>query len=408
MHRWRGIRKRHFITLIISLLHNCYKFVDRRNISCYNAKRQQCLLLFFLVEILGNSVWIWEDIVKNRLISAISVACAGCLIFSFCYSSKQMQAQGLTAGIVASAAVNVEEAAAMPQVSDADVATTGTAQLDTFGYTNLGLANVEGNINIREAASTDASMVGKLPENAGCEILGTEGDWTHISSGEVEGYVLSEYLLTGDAAITKANEVARYTATVNTDSLRVRLEPNTTSEILATMPEGEELEIVSETDGWVQVNIDGEYGYVSGDYVTCATTLADAMTMSEARYGQGVSDVRVDLVNYATQFVGNPYVWGGTSLTNGADCSGFVLSVFAKYGYSLPHSSRAQANYGTRVSTSELMPGDLVFYGSGKSISHVAIYIGGGQIVHASTERTGIIISSAFNRSPICCTRLLD
>lgn len=345
---------------------------------------------------------------KNRLISAISVACAGCLIFSFCYSNKQMQSQGLTAGIVASAAVNVEEAAAMPQVSDADVATTGTAQLDTFGYANLGLANVEGNINIREAASTDASMVGKLPENAGCEILGTEGDWTHISSGEVEGYVLSEYLLTGDAAITKANEVARYTATVNTDSLRVRLEPNTTSEILATMPEGEELEIVSETDGWVQVNIDGEYGYVSGDYVTCATTLADAMTMSEARYGQGVSDVRVDLVNYATQFVGNPYVWGGTSLTNGADCSGFVLSIFVKYGYSLPHSSRAQANYGTRVSTSELMPGDLVFYGSGKSISHVAIYIGGGQIVHASTERTGIIISSAFNRSPICCTRLLD
>lgn len=345
---------------------------------------------------------------KNRLISAISVACAGCLIFSFCYSNKQMQSQGLTAGIVASAAVNVEEAAAMPQVSDADVATTGTAQLDTFGYANLGLANVEGNINIREAASTDASMVGKLPENAGCEILGTEGDWTHISSGEVEGYVLSEYLLTGDAAITKANEVARYTATVNTDSLRVRLEPNTTSEILATMPEGEELEIVSETDGWVQVNIGGEYGYVSGDYVTCATTLADAMTMSEARYGQGVSDVRVDLVNYATQFVGNPYVWGGTSLTNGADCSGFVLSIFAKYGYSLPHSSRAQANYGTRVSTSELMPGDLIFYGSGKSISHVAIYIGGGQIVHASTERTGIIISSAFNRSPICCTRLLD
>ncbi len=92
----------------------------------------------------------------------------------FCYSSKQMQSQGLTAGIVASAAVNVEKAAAMPQVSDADVATTGMAQLDTFGYANLGLANVEGNINIREAASTDASMVGKLPENAGCEILGTE------------------------------------------------------------------------------------------------------------------------------------------------------------------------------------------------------------------------------------------
>ena len=252
---------------------------------------------------------------KKRLISAVSVACIGCMVFTFCYRTDSSKMKGLTAGIVSSAVVNVDEVAEAPQVTGAEVAMTGATQLDTFGYTNLGLANVEGNINIREAASTDASMVGKLPENAGCEILGVEGDWTHITSGEVEGYVLSEYLLTGDAAITKANEVARYTATVNTDSLRVRLEPNTTSEILATMPQGEELEIVSETDGWVQVNIDGEYGYVSGEFVTCATTLADAMTMSEARYGEGVSDVRVDLVNYATQFVGNPYVWGGTSLT---------------------------------------------------------------------------------------------
>ena len=168
------------------------------------------------------------------------------------------------------------------------------------------------------------------------------------------------------------------------------------------------MEIVAETGARVQVNIDGEYGYVSAEYVTCETRLTDAMTLAEARFGEGVSDVRVDLVSYATQFVGNPYVWGGTSLTRGADCSGFVLSVYAKYGIYLPHSSRAQANYGTRVSTSELKPGDLLFYGSGKSISHVAIYIGGGQIVHASTEKTGIIISGAFNRTPICCTSLLD
>jgi cell wall-associated NlpC family hydrolase len=131
------------------------------------------------------------------------------------------------------------------------------------------------------------------------------------------------------------------------------------------------------------------------------------MTLSEVRFGSGVSDARVSLVSFATQFVGNPYVWGGTSLTNGADCSGFVLSVYAQYGISLPHSSSAQSHYGTRVSTSELQPGDLLFYGSG-SISHVAIYIGNGQIVHASTERTGIIISNAFYRSPICCVSLLD
>lgn len=90
--------------------------------------------------------------------------------------------------------------------------------------------------------------------------------------------------------------------------------------------------------------------------------------MTEVRYGQGVSDVRVSLVSYATQFVGNPYVWGGTSLTRGADCSGFVMSVFANYGISLPHSSRAQANCGTKISASDAQPGDLFFYGNGSSI----------------------------------------
>lgn len=97
--------------------------------------------------------------------------------------------------------------------------------------------------------------------------------------------------------------------------------------------------------------------------------------MTEVRYGQGVSDVRVSLVSYATQFVGNPYVWGGTSLTRGADCSGFVMSVFANYGISLPHSSRAQANCGTKISASDAQPEIFFFYGNGSSINHVAIYI---------------------------------
>jgi len=107
-----------------------------------------------------------------------------------------------------------------------------------------------------------------------------------------------------------------------------------------------------------------------------------------------VSDVRVELCEYAKQFIGNPYVWGGTSLTKGADCSGFVLSVYAKYGISLPHSSRAQANSGTRISMSEAKPGDLVFYAKGGRINHVGIYIGGGQLVHASSPKTGIRVSN--------------
>ena len=108
------------------------------------------------------------------------------------------------------------------------------------------------------------------------------------------------------------------------------------------------------------------------------------------------------------QFIGNPYVWGGVSLTKGADCSGFVLSVYKKYGISLPHSSRAQANMGTQITMSEAKPGDLVFYAKGGRINHVAIYIGGGQVCHASSPKTGIKVSNAYYRTPSKVVRLLQ
>lgn len=277
-----------------------------------------------------------------------------------------------------------------------------------FGYTNLGIAQADGNINVREVPGTEAEIVGKLPNNAGCEIIGTDGEWTQIESGKVKGYVKSEYLLTGEAAIAKAQEVKQTVATVTTTTLYVRDEANTDSHVITMMPEGEELEVLEVLDGWVKINVDSDEGYVSSDYVSIATELPKAQTMTEVRYGQGVSDVRVSLVSYATQFVGNPYVWGGTSLTRGADCSGFVMSVFANYGISLPHSSRAQANCGTKISASDAQPGDLFFYGNGNSINHVAIYIGGGRVVHASSPKSGIKISGAYYRTPVKVVRVIN
>ena len=277
-----------------------------------------------------------------------------------------------------------------------------------FGYTNLGIAQADGNINVREVPGTEAEIVGKLPNNAGCEIIGTDGEWTQIESGKVKGYVKSEYLLTGEAAIAKAQEVKQTVATVTTTTLYVRDEANTDSHVITMMPEGEEREVLEVLDGWVKINVDSDEGYVSSDYVSIATELPKAQTMTEVRYGQGVSDVRVSLVSYATQFVGNPYVWGGTSLTRGADCSGFVLSVFANYGISLPHSSKAQANCGTKIAASDAQPGDLFFYGNGSSINHVAIYIGGGRVVHASSPKSGIKISGAYYRTPVKVVRVIN
>lgn len=292
-------------------------------------------------------------------------------------------------------------------VSENTAEVTQEAPSTIYGYTNLGIANVEETLNVRETPSANSSMVGKMPKNAAGEILETLDGWYKIQSGDVTGYVSADYLITGEEAAARAEEVKQTIATVKTPTLNVREEPNTECSILALMPQGEELNVLEDLSGWVKVDLDNTNGFISKDYVDISVQLPKAMTMTEVRYGNGVSDVRVDLISYATQFVGNPYVWGGTSLTNGADCSGFTLSIFAKYGVYLPHSSKAQANCGTRISASEAKPGDLFFYGSGSSISHVAIYIGNGQIVHASSKKTGIKISNAFYRSLICVTRVL-
>ncbi len=278
-----------------------------------------------------------------------------------------------------------------------------------YGYTNLGIANVENHLNVRDEPHEGGKLVGKMSNNAACEILGYEGDWIKIKSGEVEGYCFSEYLLRGDVALARAIKTVVKEAVSTSGGLRVREEPNTECGILTTMGEGESLEVVEEeVNGWIKVLVDDQEGYISAEFAQVREELDTAMTMTELMYGQGVSDVRVDLCQFAKQFIGNPYVWGGTSLTKGADCSGFVMSVFRQYGFSLPHSSRAQAQMGKKISLAEAKPGDLVFYSGGGTINHVAIYIGGGKVVHASNPRTGIRISAATYRTVSTVRRIIN
>lgn len=284
------------------------------------------------------------------------------------------------------------------------------AQGAAWGYTNIGIANVEsGNLNVRAVPSTDGKLVGKMPKHSACEVVEMLDGWAHIQSGEVDGYVSLEFLLTGPDAKLMANDLVRTVVEVNTDGLNVRDEPNIESAVLTQVPKGEELEYVETLEGWVKVSIDGEPGYVSAEYVTVTDRLDTAITMTELLYGEGVSDVRVELVEYAKQFLGNAYVWGGTSLTKGADCSGFVLSVFKKFGVSLPHYSGSQANSGTKISAGDLQPGDLVFYANSRgTINHVAIYIGNGQVIHASSPTTGIRISNYKYRTPVKYVKILQ
>lgn len=302
-----------------------------------------------------------------------------------------------------------------PQTDDAsqeseqanEAAQTPTAA-QTCGYTNLGMSVISsGNLNIRQEASTDSEVVGILTNHNACELLEDAGEWYKVTSGKVTGYVSKQYLVTGDEAESIAEQEIKTVATVNTETLNVRAEKSTEAAVLSQVGNSEAFTVNSVADGWVEISVDDSVGYISQDYVTLAQALPTAKTIEQVKYGDGVSDVRASVVSYALQFVGNRYVWGGTSLEKGVDCSGFTMRILGKYGISLPHSSRAQPSYGTKISASEAKPGDLFFYGSGRSISHVAIYIGNGQIVHASNKRDGIKVSNAYYRNPICVARYL-
>lgn len=317
-------------------------------------------------------------------------------------------------GLSAGAGVVFEQAgedAADSVVLEEDTKVQEEAEPEThWGYTNLGIAHVDNHLNIRQEPSENGKLIGKLSKDAACEVLEIDDNgWAHIKSGKVDGYCSTEFLYLGDEAIARGREVASMIAVVNTQTLKVRGEPNTDSIVITLIPQEEELEVVEVMDnGWIKFLLDDEEAYVSGDYVDVEERLEKAVTLTELMYGQGVSDVRVDLVQYAKQFVGNPYVWGGTSLTNGTDCSGFTMSIYKKYGVSLPHHAASQAQMGTKVDFGSAQPGDLVFYAKNGSINHVAIYIGNGQVIHASSPKTGIKISTWNYRTPACIKRFLS
>lgn len=246
-------------------------------------------------------------------------------------------AQGAQAGDTAQETEQANEAAQTPTAAQ------------TCGYTNLGMSVISsGNLNIRQEASTDSEVVGILTNHNACELLEDAGEWYKVTSGKVTGYVNKQYLVTGDEAESIAEQEIKTVATVNTETLNVRAEKSTEAAVLSQVGNSEAFTVNSVADGWVEISVDDSVGYISQDYVTLAQALPTAKTIEQVKYGDGVSDVRASVVSYALQFVGNRYVWGGTSLENGIDCSGFTMRILGKYGISLPHSSKAQPSYGTK------------------------------------------------------------
>ena len=277
-------------------------------------------------------------------------------------------------------------------------------------YDRPGVSNVSNYLNIRAGAGENEKIIGKLPSYAGCEILEDANGWYKISSGGITGYVKSDYILTGDEAKQAAMNHAELMAIVHADRLNARTEPSTDAKIWTQISENERSHVAEQLDGWVKIEFDesGEgdgddeisAAYVSSEFVEVRYALSEAIKFSPTEES---ASLRSRIVNYAMKFLGNPYVWGGTSLTKGADCSGFTMSVMKNFGISLPHYSGSQAKSGKRIKSSEMRPGDLVFYGNSRGkINHVAMYIGNGQVINAASRRSGIKISTWNYRTPIC------
>ncbi|MDF2951935.1 MAG: N-acetylmuramoyl-L-alanine amidase, C-terminus [Anaerocolumna sp.] len=287
-------------------------------------------------------------------------------------------------------------------------ATTEITLAEEYDYTNLGIANVENHLNIRQEPGEDKKIIGKLPKDAGCTILEIKDGWAKIKSGKVTGYVMSSFLITGDNAVKLAKEVGSLVARVNTTTLNVRSDASLLAEVVTNVPVDEELDVLEVYPEWIKISIDSDEGFIARQYADLSYELKKAVSVEELESSSGVSSTRASLVAFAKKYLGNPYVWGGNNLNTGVDCSGFTRAVYSNFGYSLPRVSRDQAYSGTSISSSNAKPGDLVFYGSGSYINHVAIYIGNGQVIHASNPRSGIKISNMYYRDPIKVVRVIN
>lgn len=303
-------------------------------------------------------------------------------------------------------------------------------------YEDLAIANVNDYVNVRSGPDTDSAIVGKIYDGAVAHIIqkaGEENDWFQIVSGNVEGYIKAEYFISGKAAAEVVEQYITRYASVTADRLNIRENPDIEARKIDSVLQGEKMEMVEDLGDWIKVECDNQKtGYVASEYVTLSEEFVYAKTIEEVRKEEeerkareeqkrreeqtnetalaanapvvvtpaasysNTEELRSSIVDYAMQFLGNKYVHGGNSLTTGTDCSGFTSLIYAEFGYSLSRTPGGQfSGNGRSISYDEIKPGDVICYGKGSKCTHVALYIGNGQIIHEANSKKGVVIYEA-------------
>lgn len=305
--------------------------------------------------------------------------------------------------------------------------TTEETAIQEESYEDLIISVARDYVKIRSNPSQKGTVLGKFYKDAAGKVISEQDGWYEITSGNVTGYVKADLCVTGEEAIALAEEVGTRMAKVTTDRLLVRGEADSEAAVLGMVALDDELMVLEENHEWVKVDIEEGFGWVSREFVTVYTEFIraeskeeetarlkketeerqDARTQAALKTISTVevtneNEMGITVAEYAVEFIGNPYVWGGTSLTKGVDCSGFVMKIYEEFGVTLPHSSAALRKQGYAVDGLEnAQPGDLICYSG-----HVAIYIGDGKIVHASNEKDGIKVSEAAYRKILAIRRI--
>ena len=259
-------------------------------------------------------------------------------------------------------------------------------------------------LNVRKKADIKSKILTQIPIEENYDVIKSTDHWYKIEiDGDTKGYVRKEYV-TLHVRFKHAKSMAEIKAEHRRKLAAKRAQRQRLAALAASRSTRSTSSSSSSRSSSSRRSTSSRSSYSSRRSSSSSSSSSSSNSSSTASASGSTGS---DIASYAQKFVGNPYRWGGTSLTNGADCSGFTMTIYGQYGYSLPHSSAAQAGCGRSVSLSSVQPGDLIFYKHGGRVGHVAMYIGGGRVVHAQSARTGITTSSMYYNQPACVRRIV-
>lgn len=274
----------------------------------------------------------------------------------------------------------------------------------TDQYDNLGVVQCPKYCNIRQQPSSSSKVVGLVQNNGAVEILSTGDKWYAVRSGGVSGYIMKDYVSTDMQLANSLSTKRVYVLSPTT----VYSSKNTTSKVWEKPTASRTYTVMTDDGNWVQIDLDGGTGYIQ---INDCIKLCYGLDTANPTYDvSSYSSVRQNIVTYAMQFLGNAYVWGGNDPHTGADCSGFVKYVYKHVAdITLPRVSYEQCYSGSKISSLEMKPGDLIFYANVEgTVNHVAMYIGNGTIIHAASRNSGIKLSEWNYRTPKYIRKVLN